>query len=105
MSRAHKHQRTTSATQTQAREVVARAAVDTVRELHGDKDADTQLELIAVTLRLLVKEPEGKTQIAAVGCLNKREAWRDLLAVHKRLAQLDLVPDRHKPEMPRDSGA
>ncbi|MCA8933739.1 MAG: uracil-DNA glycosylase [Rhodospirillaceae bacterium] len=35
----------------------------------------------------------------------KREAWRDLLAVHKRLAQLDLVPDRHKPEMPRDSGA
>lgn len=85
MSRAHKHQRTTSPAQREAREVVARAAVDTVRELHGDKDADTQLELIAVTLRLLVKEPEGKTQIAAVGCLNKREAWRELMAVARRI--------------------
>ncbi|MCB9958759.1 MAG: uracil-DNA glycosylase [Rhodospirillaceae bacterium] len=35
----------------------------------------------------------------------KHEAWRDLLAVHKRLSQLDLVPDRHRPELPRNADA
>lgn len=85
MSQAHKFQKNTPEAQQMAREVVARAAVDTVRELHGDKPDETQLDFIAVTLRLLVKEPEGEAQIAAVGCLNKREAWRELMSVARRI--------------------